>query len=113
MKPVDTKEAKFKLLRINSRTMGVKNIPYIVTDDGRTILYAHSATNANDTIKFDIENNKIFDYVKSKIGNIRFITSGNNVGRFGVVQHHKRHPGGLDIIHVKDGNGKEFATYLI
>lgn len=112
LKPVEAKEAKYKLLRVKSRAMGVNKVPYIVTHDGRTIRYAHPAIDANDTVKFDIENNKILDFVKSEIGNICFVTSGNNIGRVGVVQHHERHPGGFDIIHVKDDNGKVFATRL-
>jgi small subunit ribosomal protein S4e len=112
LKSIDAKEAKYKLLRVKCRAMGVNKIPYIVTHDGRTIRYPHPAIDANDTIKYDLESNKILDYVKSEVGNICFVNAGNNIGRIGVIQHHERHPGGFDIIHIKDENGKHFATRL-
>ena len=40
------------------------------------------------------------------------ITSGFNQGRIGVIQHLEKHPGGYDIIHVKDAKGSSFVTRI-
>lgn len=40
------------------------------------------------------------------------ITSGNNVGRVGVMVHRDRHVGGFDIVHVRDARGHSFATRI-
>ena len=40
------------------------------------------------------------------------ITSGNNVGRVGVIVHRDRHVGGFDIVHVRDARGHSFATRI-
>ena len=46
------------------------------------------------------------------IGNVAYITGGNNIGRVGVVTHRVRHRGGFDIVHVRDSQNKKFATRL-
>lgn len=38
------------------------------------------------------------------------MTGGNNIGRVGTLQHVERHLGSFDIAHIKDANGKTFAT---
>lgn len=38
------------------------------------------------------------------------VTGGNNLGRVGVIHHIEKHPGSFTIVHLKDANGKEFAT---
>jgi len=50
------------------------------------------------------------DYVKLESGNICFVTSGNNMGRVGIIHNIEKHPGSFEIIHMKDVNGKEYAT---
>jgi len=39
-------------------------------------------------------------------------TSGNNVGRVGVMVHRDRHIGGFDIVNVRDNRGHTFATRI-
>ena len=46
------------------------------------------------------------------LGNVAYITGGNNIGRVGVITHRVRHRGGFDIVHVRDSQGKNFATRL-
>jgi small subunit ribosomal protein S4e len=41
---------------------------------------------------------------------LAYVTGGNNIGRVGTILHVERHLGGFDIVHVKDANGKTFAT---
>jgi len=47
-----------------------------------------------------------------EVGNVAYITGGNNIGRVGVITHRDRHQGGFDIVHLKDNNAKVFATRL-
>ena len=38
------------------------------------------------------------------------MTGGNNIGRVGTILHLERHLGSFDIVHLRDANGKTFAT---
>lgn len=38
------------------------------------------------------------------------VTGGHNLGRVGTITHRERHPGGFDIVHIKDALGHTFAT---
>ena len=112
LKSIKAQEASFKLCRIKRREMGPNRVPYIVTHDGRTIRYPHPDIQINDTIKLDLEENKIVDSAKFDIGNVAYITGGNNVGRVGIMTGRDKHQGGFDIINLKDTNNKTFATRL-
>ncbi|KAF8202386.1 40S ribosomal protein S4 [Pholiota molesta] len=103
-------EATYKLLKVRRVAIGRGGVPHIVTHDGRTIRYPDPLIKANDTVKFDIEQNKITDFVKFDTGNIVMITGGRNMGRAGVIVHREKHIGGFDIIHVKDSLDRTFAT---
>jgi len=91
---------------------GPNKVPYVVTHDGRTIRYPHPDIEINDTVKVDLATGTITDFVKFEIGNVCFTTSGNNVGRVGIIITRERHLGGFDIIHVQDERGKQFATRI-
>ena len=103
-------EAKFKLLKVKKRAVGPNKIPYIVTHDSRTIRFPHPEIREGDTVKFNIEKNQIESWVKNQPGHLCYITGGNNIGRAGQIMHVERHLGGFDIVHIKDANGKTFAT---
>lgn len=103
-------EAKFKLLKVRKVSTAPKGVPTITTHDGRTIRYPDPSIKVSDTVKFDLEHNKIVDFVKFDIGNLVMITGGHNLGRVGVIVSRERHPGSFDIIHIKDALGQQFAT---
>jgi len=103
-------EAKFKLLKVRKVSTGPKAVPFITTHDGRTIRYPDPLIKVNDTVKFDLENNKVVDFVKFDVGNLIMITGGHNLGRVGVIVSKEKHPGSFDIIHIKDALGQQFAT---
>jgi len=109
---ITPEEAKYKLCRVRKTLMGPKGVPFIVTHDGRTIRYPDPAIKVNDTVVVDIATLKITDYIKFDSGNQCMVTGGHNVGRVGLVTHRERHPGGFDIVHVKDAAGSTFATRL-
>ena len=56
--------------------MGAKKVPYVVTHDGRTIRYPDPLVAVNDTIKIDIETNKIIDFVKFNPGKETLVEMG-------------------------------------
>ncbi|ONM08513.1 40S ribosomal protein S4-3 [Zea mays] len=65
VKVVDcSNQSEFKLCKVRSVQFGQKGIPYLNTYDGRTIRYPDPLIKANDTIKIDLETNKIMDFIK-------------------------------------------------
>jgi len=109
---ITEEESKYKLCKVKSLGIGPKNIPHLVTHDGRTIRYPDPVIKANDVVKIDLAKNKIVDIVKFDIGNLAMITGGRNLGRIGVIEHRERHEGSYEIIHIKDAVGHKFATRL-
>jgi small subunit ribosomal protein S4e len=103
-------EAKYKLLKVTKKAVGPNKIPYLVTNDGRTIRFPHPDINQGDTIKYDLEKGQITGTIKNEPGKMCYITGGNNIGRVGQIMHLERHLGSFDIQHIKDVNGKTFAT---
>ncbi|XP_020395528.1 BTB/POZ and TAZ domain-containing protein 3 [Zea mays] len=55
---------------------------------------------ANDTIKIDLETNKIMDFIKFDVGNVVMVTGGRNTGRVGVIKNREKHKGSFETIHV-------------
>ena len=92
--------------------MGPKNVPYLYTSDGRTIRYPDPIIKANDSIRLDINTNKIMDSIKFEAGNLCMVTGGRNTGRVGTITHRERHPGSFDIGHVKvnSPDGREIPS---
>ncbi|KAG7025081.1 40S ribosomal protein S4 [Cucurbita argyrosperma subsp. argyrosperma] len=102
----------FKLCKVRSVQFGQKGIPYLNTYDGRTIRYPDPLIKANDTIKLDLDSNKIADFIKFDVGNVVMVTGGRNRGRVGVIKNREKHKGSFETIHVQDATGHEFATRL-
>ena len=103
---------QFKLCKVRSVQFGQKGIPYLNTYDGRTIRYPDPLIKANDTIKLDLESNKITDFIKFDVGNVVMVTGGRNRGRVGVIKNREKHKGTFETIHIQDATGHEFATRL-
>jgi ribosomal protein S4E len=91
---------QFKLCKVRSVQFGQKGIPYLNTYDGRTIRYPDPLIKANDTIKIDLETNKIMDFFKFNIGNVVMVTGGRNTGRVGVIKDREKHKGSFETIDV-------------
>ena len=107
---ISPEEAVYKLLKVKKVALGNRGVPYIVTHDGRTIRYPDPVIKVNDTVRFDITQNKITGIVKFDTGNLVMITGGRNMGRAGVIVHREKHIGDFDIVHVKDALDRTFAT---
>lgn len=103
-------ESKYKLLKVKRKAVGPNKIPYIVTHDSRTIRFPHPEICESDTVKYDLEKGQIVSWIKNESGKLCYITGGNNIGRVGQLMHVEKHLGSFDIAHIRDANGKTFAT---
>jgi small subunit ribosomal protein S4e len=112
LKKIKSDEAKYKLCKVKSRSIGPNKIPYIVTHDGRTFRYPDPNIKVNDTLKLNLVENKIMESLPFEIGCTVYIQSGNNIGRIGQLTNVDSHPGSFDIVHVKDSNGVSFSTRI-
>ncbi len=99
---ISNEEAAYKLCKVKKLQVGQKAIPFVVTHDGRTIRYPDPLIRVQDTVRVNLESGKIEAFAKFEIGNIAMITGGHSTGRVGIITHHERHPGGFDIVHLKD-----------
>lgn len=109
---ITPEEAKYKLCKVKKLLVAPKGVPMLVTHDGRTIRYPDPHVKVNDTIRINLETQKIEDYIKFDSGNLVMITGGHNLGRVGVITSRERHPGSFDIVHIKDAANNTFATRL-
>jgi len=112
LKKIDADQSNFKLGKVRSVQVGAKGIPYLVTHDGRTFRYPDPLIAINDSVKIDLKNNKIVDFIKFDSGNLAMITGGRNLGRVGTVEHREKHAGSFEIVHIRDASGTTFATRL-
>jgi len=109
---ITPEEAAYKLLKVKKVALGNRGVPHIVTHDGRTIRYPDPVIRVNDTVKFDLSQSKITDFVKFDTGNLVMVTGGRNMGRVGLIVHREKHIGDYDIVHVKDAAEHTFATRI-
>ncbi|XP_039010040.1 40S ribosomal protein S4-like [Hibiscus syriacus] len=112
LRTITIDETKFKLCKVRSVQFGQKGIPYLNTYDGRTIRYPDPLIKANDTIKLDLESNKIVDFIKFDVRNVVMVTGERNRGCVGVIKNREKQKGSFETIHVQDAAGHEFATRL-
>ncbi|XP_076061968.1 ribosomal protein S4 [Oratosquilla oratoria] len=109
---ITAEEAKYKLCKVKKVSVGPKNVPFIVTSDGRTMRYPDPLVKVHDSVLYDLEKGKVKDFIKFDSGNLCMITGGRNLGRVGTIVSRERHAGSFDIVHVKDSLGHTFATRL-
>lgn len=109
---ISAEEASYKLCRVNDVKKGAKGVNYLVTHDARTIRFPDPAIKTHDSVRVNIETGEVLDFLKFEHGNVCMVTSGNNIGRVGVLQHREKHPGSFEIVHLRDAEGHAFATRL-
>lgn len=105
-------EATYKLCRVKKIVLEKKGKIYAATNDGRMIRYPDPEIKANDTVRVDLPSGKILDFLKFDIGCLCMVTGGKNVGRVGIVENIEKHPGSIDVIHLRDSNDHSFATKI-
>merc|ERR1712090_56593 len=109
---ITASEAAYKLCRVKAVVTGPNGVPYLHTNDGRTIRYPDPNAKVNDSVQLDLATNKIQDCIKFEVGNLCMVTGGANTGRVGTLVSKEKHPGSFDICHIKDSQGHLFATRL-
>jgi len=123
---ISKEETNFKLVRVQKIAIAKKaaigrnplqkgimaSIPYLVTNDGRTIRYPDPAIKVNDTVRLNLVTNKIDGHFKFQPGQVTMITRGANVGRVGEIVTIDKHPGSFEIVHLRDKKGNNFATRI-
>lgn len=67
---ITAEEAKYKLCKVKKVSVGPKNVPFIVTHDGRTIRYHDPLVKVNDSIQLDIATGKMTDFIKFDNGEL-------------------------------------------
>jgi len=97
-------------LKVTNKSIGPNKVPYIVTHDARTFRYPNPDIKVGDTLKFNLSTGKIEDHIHLGLGNMVYITAGNNIGRVGTISNLEKHPGSFNIVHIKDSRDKVFAT---
>ena len=85
-------------------------LPAMILTFTYSIRYPDPAIKVNDTVKIDLSNGKITDFIRFDTGVIAMVTGGRNMGRVGVITHRERHDGGFNIVHIKDAIENSFAT---
>ncbi|KAJ7085082.1 ribosomal family S4e-domain-containing protein [Mycena epipterygia] len=76
---VTPKEATYKLLKVRKVAIGAGGVPHIVTAD--------PSISVNDTVKYDLEQGKIVDFIKFDTSNMCIITGGRNMGLRRQTEH--------------------------
>lgn len=71
---ITPEEAKYKLCKVRQVATGPKNVPFIVTHDGRTLRYPDPLVKVNDSVQLDIATNKIMDFIKFESGTLPYPT---------------------------------------
>ncbi|RZC81329.1 hypothetical protein C5167_043906 [Papaver somniferum] len=66
---------------------------------------------ADDTIRHDLESNKI-NFIKFEIGIVVMVIGRRNRDRVGVIKNREKHKGSFDTLHIQDNTDHEFATCL-
>ena len=85
-------------------------LAHMLTRKNDRIRYPDPVIKVNDTVKINLKDGKIEDFIRFDTGVIAMVTGGRNMGRVGVITHRERHDGGFNIVHIKDAIDNSFAT---
>ncbi|ADN50907.1 30S ribosomal protein S4e [Vulcanisaeta distributa] len=113
---ISQEEARYKLCRIENKTMVKGGQIQLNLHDGRNIQLPYEEGSKYDTLDsvlIDIAENKIVDYVKLELGSLGLIVDGKNVGYYGkiteIVQTYRKRESTVKII---TNEGKEVRTIV-
>lgn len=107
---IPKEEATYKLLRVNDVRTGIKNIRQCTTHDGRTIRYLQPGVHKNDSLLFDLKENKVKQVIKFGVGNLCMVVKGNNAGRVGKISHLDEPIGTEMSVTLTDAKNHKFIT---
>ena len=121
--PIDKDEAKFKLCRIENKTV-VKNghIQLNLHDGSNTSVKVEDPKNpqedvykTRDTLKISLPERQILKHTKLKQNDFAIITGGKNIGKYGKIIEIERAKGkkrGKALVTLDDEKGNRYQTIL-
>ncbi|MBI5332487.1 MAG: 30S ribosomal protein S4e [Candidatus Aenigmarchaeota archaeon] len=86
IKPIDSNQAKLKLLKIVRKCYVKNNKLQLSFHDGRTLLVEKDMYKTGDVVLFDLETKQIKQQTQFKRGAMILITEGRNKGKLGVIE---------------------------
>lgn len=114
--PISQEEAKYKLCRVENKTMVKGGQIQLNLHDGRNIQLPYDEGNKYstlDSVLIDLNENKIVDSIKLEIGALGLVVNGRNVGYYGkiteMIQTYIKRRGTAVII---TEEGKEVRTVI-
>jgi small subunit ribosomal protein S4e len=123
LNPISKKEASFKLLRVEDKTIAKNGNLQIAFHDGSNMLVkvedsespAEVVYETFDTLKLGLPEKQVLDKLKTKKGNIAVITGGKNIGKQGKIvevekTEAKKRRNALIVI--EDEKGNRYQTIL-
>ncbi|ORD99124.1 RS4 [Hepatospora eriocheir] len=106
---ISDEEAKYRYVKVISKDIE-NDIPYTRTSCGYNFRFADPSIKINDTVKVDIEQNKIVDKIPFQVNSTVFIYLGSNTGRVGTVQKIEKQISGKTLITLVDSSEKIFTS---
>ncbi len=123
LNPISREEARFKLFRVEGRTIVKDGNSQIALHDGSNILIKSEAFESLaevvyqtfDTLKLGLPDKEVLDQLKTKKGNVAVITGGKNIGKQGRIvdiekTEAKKRRNALVV--VEDEKGNRYQTIL-
>lgn len=110
--PIKKEESEYKLCRVKNLMKGKEGIPYIVTNDGRTIRFPHPSIKINDTVKLNLKTGKVDSFIGLNVNTMAYVTGGSNCGRIGSITRIEKHAGSYTMVHLTDKEGNQFITRI-
>jgi len=110
LQKITPEEATFKLLKVRKVFTGKKGVPNIGCHDGRTVRFPHPSVKKYDSVKFNLQKNKIEEVIKFQVGALVMVTTGRNLGRVGQLKSVEKHPGSDHVVHIEDIAKNSFST---
>ncbi|MGC8606581.1 MAG: 30S ribosomal protein S4e [Vulcanisaeta sp.] len=114
--PISQEEARYKLCRIENKTVVKGGQIQLNLHDGRNMQLPYdegSKYSTLDTVLIDLTENKIVDAVKLEVGVLGLIVRGNNVGYYGkiteIIQTYRKRRSSVTI---RTDDGKDIRTII-
>jgi len=121
--PIDQEEAKFKLCRIENKTVVENGHAQLNLHDGSNILVKvtdpknpkEDVYKTLDTVRISLPERQILEHIKLKKGDFVIITSGKNIGKYGKIVEIEKVKGKKrknTLVTINDEKGNRYQTIL-
>lgn len=110
VKKIPSSEAKYRLTKVVRMEIDKDNVPYVRTLDGYNFPYVNMDISIHDTVKVDIESNRIVEAIKFDVDKIGFVFNGKNKGRIGVITRVEKKIDNKVYVYMIDANNREFTV---